>query len=308
MGLTEDDKCNLSFTLAKMYEDTGKLNQAFKHLSEGNALRKRFLKYSINEDKQLFTKLKKSQPLLSNNSTELEQSSTGLTPFILGMPRSGTTLVEQIISSHSEVFGGGELHYIQQFGFKLATEVAHVTNLNISEFREKYLSKLSKLTKSKRFVTDKMPHNFRFIPLIYTAFPEAKIVHVQRDPIATCWSNYKHYFAQSGLGYCYDLQDVVSYYELYKDLMKLWQSNYGDRIYNLNYETLTTNQEKETRQLIEHLNLNWEDACLSPHLNKRSVRTASEQQVRQKVYQGSSEAWRKYEPYLNGAFDGLPAS
>ena len=232
VGLTEDDKCNLSFTLAKMYEDTGKLNQAFKHLSEGNALRKRFLKYSINEDKQLFTKLKKSQPLLSNNSTELEQSSTKSTPiFILGMPRSGTTLVEQIISSHSEVFGGGELDYIKQFGFKLATEVAHVTNLNISKFREKYLSKLSKLTKSKRFVTDKMPHNFRFIPLIYTAFPEAKIVHVQRDPIATCWSNYKHYFAQSGL-YCYDLQDVVSYYELYKDLMKLWQSNYGDRIYS----------------------------------------------------------------------------
>ena len=102
-----------------------------------------------------------------------------------------------------------------------------------------------------------MPHNFRFIPLIYTAFPEAKIVHVQRDPIATCWSNYKHYFAQSGLDTVSDLQDVVSYYELYKDLMKLWQSNYGDRIYNLNYETLTTNQEKETRQLIEHLNLNW---------------------------------------------------
>jgi hypothetical protein len=113
--------------------------------------------------------------------------------------------------------------------------------------------------------------------------------------------------SQTVLDTVMNLQDVVSYYELYNDLMKLWQSNYGNRIYNLNYETLTTNQEKETRQLMEHLNLNWEDACLSPHLNKRSVRTASEQQVRQKVYQGSSEAWRKYEPYLNGAFDSLPS-
>ena len=95
---------------------------------------------------------------------------------------------------------------------------------------------------------------------------------------------------------------------LYSDLMKLWQSEYSDRIYNLNYEKLTTNQESETRKLIDHLGLDWEEACLSPHKNKRIVRTASQQQVRQKVYQGSSEAWRKYEPYLDGAFNGLPSS
>ena len=90
--------------------------------------------------------------------------------------------------------------------------------------------------------------------------------------------------------------------------MSFWQSEYSDRIYNLNYESLTTDQENQTKKLIKHLGLNWEEACLSPHKNKRSVRTASQQQVRQKVYKGSSEAWRKYEPYLNGAFDGLPAS
>ena len=111
--------------------------------------------------------------------------------------------------------------------------------------------------------------------------------------------------AQKGLGYCYNLKDVVDYYRLYIDLMEFWQSQYNNRIYNLNYEELTTNQENETKNLIKHLDLNWEEACLSPHLNKRSVRTASQQQVRQKVYKGSSEAWRKYEPYLKGAFDNL---
>ena len=150
-----------------------------------------------------------------------------------------------------------------------------------------------------------MPHNFRFIPLICAAFPEAKIIHVERNAAATCWSNYKQYFVSDGLEYCYDLKDVVQYYNLYKDLMKLWQSEYSDKIYNLNYESLTTDQENETIQLINHLGLTWEDSCLSPQKNKRIVKTASQQQVRQKVYQGSSEEWRKYEPFLNGAFDNL---
>ena len=131
-----------------------------------------------------------------------------------------------------------------------------------------------------------MPQNFRFIPLICAAFPEAKIIHVQRDAAATCWSNYKHYFASKDFGYSFDLQDVIAYFDLYKDLMKFWQSKYDDRIYNLNYEKLTTYQENETRKLLKYLDLNWEKVCLSPHENKRRVRTASQQQVRQKVYQG----------------------
>ena len=150
-----------------------------------------------------------------------------------------------------------------------------------------------------------MPQNFRFIPLICASLPEAKIIHVHRDAAATCWSNYKHYFATKDLGYSYNLDELVSYYDLYCNLMKFWQSSYGEKIYNLDYEKLTINQENQTRKLIKYLDLNWEDSCLSPQKNKRSVRTASQQQVRQKVYQGSSEAWRKYEPYLNGAFDSL---
>ena len=223
------------------------------------------------------------------------------------MPRSGTTLVEQIISSHSEVSAAGELIFVKKFGFTLATQPTSVNTTAVSEFRQKYLSELSKVSKGKQFITDKMPQNFLFIPLICAALPEAKIIHVQRSAAATCWSNYKQYFVSDSIGYCYDLHDVVSYYKLYDDLMNFWQAEYRDRIYNLNYESLTTDQTNQTRKLIDHLELTWEEACLSPHKNKRSVRTASQQQVRQKVYKGSSNAWRKYEPYLNGSFDKLPS-
>jgi hypothetical protein len=175
----------------------------------------------------------------------------------------------------------------------------------VSEFRERYLAELSKRANGQAFITDKMPQNFRYIALICEAFPEAKIIHVLRNAEATCWSNFKYYFASKGLGYSYNLSDTVKYYKLYKDLMHFWYQSYSDRIYNLDYDRLTEDQELETRRLIAYLGLNWEDAFLAPQKNKRSVRTASQQQVRQKVYKGSSQAWRKYEPFLNDLFDGL---
>ena len=308
-NLTEDAKCKLSFTLAKMYDDLGDLHKAYTHLFEGNSLRKKLLNYSINDDSHIFTKLKETQPRLQKNSLEIEEVSTKNTPiFIIGMPRSGTTLIEQIISSHSNVIGAGELNHVSQFGGELALNSKPINTETLSEFRDKYLLELSKVPNAKLLVTDKMPQNFRFIPLICAAFPEAKIIHVQRDAAATCWSNYKHYFTTKALGYSYDINDLVTYYKLYKDLMEFWQSKYSDRVYDLNYENLTIDQEKETRNLIDHLELNWEEACLSPHQNNRSVRTASHQQVRQKVYRGSSEAWRKYEPYLNNAFNDLKST
>ena len=306
--LSENDRCHLSFALSKMHEDLGELDKSFTYLSEGNSLRKKMLTYSIEQDERLFSCLKKSQPKLSKNKLVINEGPSKRSPiFILGMPRSGTTLVEQIISSHSEVSAAGELIFVKKFGFPLATEPTSLNTTAVSEFRQKYLSGLSKVSKGKQFITDKMPQNFRFIPLICAALPEAKIIHVQRSAAATCWSNYKQYFVSDSIGYCYDLHDVVSYYKLYNDLMNFWQAEYSDRIYNLNYESLTTDQANQTRKLIDHLDLTWEEACLSPHKNKRSVRTASQQQVRQKVYKGSSDAWRKYEPYLNGAFDKLPS-
>lgn len=205
------------------------------------------------------------------------------------------------------VTGGGELSHVSQLGEPLAINSGMINTAAISNFRDSYLSELSKVSNKKLFITDKMPHNFRFIPLICAAIPEAKIIHVRRDPKATCWSNFKQYFVSDSIGYCYELKDLVTFYSLYQDLMEFWQSEYSGRIYNLNYESLTTSQESETRKLIEHLDLSWEETCLSPQNNDRIVRTASQQQVRQKVYQGSSEAWRKYESFLHGAFDSLPS-
>jgi hypothetical protein len=142
-----------------------------------------------------------------------------------------------------------------------------------------------------------------YVNFILKSLPDSKVIHVKRDPAATCWSNFKSYFAAKGLGYSYDLEDTVGYFKLYQDLMNFWDNLYGDQIYHLDYDRLTVEQEPETRKLIEHIELGWEDACLSPEENKRSVRTVSQQQVREKVYTGSSDAWRKFEPYLNGVFD-----
>ena len=154
-------------------------------------------------------------------------------------------------------------------------------------------------------VTDKMPHNFVVTGLLAAAFPEAKIVHVTRDPKAVCWASYKQYFTSENLGYCYELGDITRYYALYSDLMKFWNKSLGKRIYHLDYELLTVNQEDEIHQLIEYLDLDWDEKCLFPENNKRSVLTASTVQIREKIYQGSSQKWKEYEPFLNGAFNCL---
>ena len=304
--INDSDRCNLFYTNAKMQEDLGDLSAAYASYVAGGGLRQKLLKYEFMQDEHLFDQIKRTAPQFKDVAFNLTGEQNGHTPiFILGMPRSGTTLVEQIISSHSEVTGAGELNYTQQFGIDLTIGQKPVNAETVQSFRERYLGELAKRADGQAFVTDKMPQNFRYIALICAAFPEAKIVHVQRSAEATCWSNFKHYFASKSLGYSYNLSDTINYYGLYKDLMHFWSQSYSDRIYNLDYDKLTENQTSETRRLIEYLGLNWEDACLAPQNNKRSVRTASQQQVRQKVYKGSSQAWRKYEPFLDGVFDEL---
>ena len=161
------------------------------------------------------------------------------------------------------------------------------------------------ISRDNSIVTDKNPLNFHLLGLIATAFPEAKIIHTKRNPAAVCWSNYKQYFSSKSLGYPYSLDDIVSYYKLYENLMEFWMNFLSDRIYNLDYELLVDNQESETRQLINYLDIDWDLKCLSPQDNSRIVETASNIQVRKQVYQDSSQQWKKYEPFLNGVFDEL---
>ena len=304
--LKDDDRCHLYYALAKMNEDLGEFEDALKHYISGGALRTKLLSYDQKQDEVLFAHIKNTAPKLKDLSLRDTTDASSQTPiFILGMPRSGTTLVEQIISSHSKVHGAGELSFLERFGGKLSCGSQDIRSDNLIDVRDSYLGELGKVCDNKQFVTDKMPHNFLRIGLISKALPEAKIVHVKRNPAATCWSNFKHYFSTNDLGYSYDLNGTVSYFKMYKDLMDFWDKQSGHQIYHLDYDRLTIDQEVETRKLIEHLELEWEDACLSPQENKRSVRTASQQQVRKKIYKGSSEAWRKFEPYLDGIFEPL---
>ena len=307
---SNDQRCHINFSLAKACEDLGNFKQAYEHYREGNMLRKKLLNYDINHDIELFNQIQsKYTSQIIQKSFELDRLSKHLTPiFIVGMPRSGTTLVEQIISSHSQITGAGELPFITQFGIAITKDSSEVTETTLLNFRTEYLTKLQNLAQDNLIVTDKMPQNFLCLGLIAATLPEAKIVHVKRNPAAVCWANYKQYFESKSVGYCYALDDILTYHKLYENLMELWAKSIGKRIYNLDYELLTINQESETRHLIDYLGVEWDESCLSPQNNTRSVATASNLQVRKKVYQGSSEQWKKYEPFLNGALDGLLSS
>ncbi|MBD92217.1 MAG: hypothetical protein CME56_04755 [Halieaceae bacterium] len=308
LAISEQNRCHICFALAKACEDLRDFARAFRLYAEGSALRKKHLGYDKVQDQKLFEKLKANFSRIAAHTFEPEIVAAEPIPvFILGLPRSGTSLVEQIISSHPLVTGAGELPFVSQFGGSLAVGQAPVNAEALTTFRETYLAALNQRSEGKAIVTDKMPQNFRFLGLISAALPEAKIIHVSRDPAAVCWANYRQYFSDDSMRYCYSLDDILHYHRLYEDLMKFWHNALPNTVYDLDYEALTEHQEEETRKLIAHLGLVWDDACLSPQDNKRGVSTASNVQVRQKVYQGSSEKWKRYKPYLNGALDHFSA-
>jgi tetratricopeptide (TPR) repeat protein len=226
--LSQSDRMHLCFALAKVYEDLGKQDELFKFLGEGNRLRKQELNYSFDMDQITCSVIKK---LFSDSPSIVEKSfsyeaSTIRPIFILGMPRSGTSLVEQIIASHHAVYGAGELHTLNNIITPIVKD--HSTNnmnslseKNFLYIRQQYLDSVSRLNVPEKVITDKMTLNFRWIGFILTAFPEAKIVHLKRDAMAICWSNYKHYFSGRGLGFPYDMDDLAGFYGLYTDLMAL---------------------------------------------------------------------------------------
>ena len=322
-NLMLSDKISLNFALAKASEDLENHKDFFKFLNEGNHLNKEKLNYSIDSDLEGISNIRNIF-INSKGSTPKSNLKKGMPRpiFIVGMPRSGTSLVEQIISSHTEVYGAGELDFLSRSILKeIHTEVYgageldflsknvlkeikpdNIKKIDSKEFFEKitnnYYRSLSSFNISEDIFTDKMPLNFRFIGFILSAFPEAKIVHLERDPIATCWSIYKHYFKSNGNGYASNFDDLSSYYLMYKGLMDFWHKTFPNQIYDISYEDLTLSQEKETRKLLNYCDLSWDDRCLNFHKNTRAVHTTSGFQVREKMYQGSSEAWRKYEQYL----------
>ena len=299
-GISLANKAQLCFALAKANEGLGNKDELFEFLNEGNRLRNNELNFSIDNHNILIKSFFK-KPLPSIRKTSFDSSA--IQPiFIVGMPRSGTSLVEQIISNHPRVYGGGELKNLTEILTPiiqgLSSDKIKLSKDTVLSIGQQYLDSLSDLNVAEVIITDKWPLNFRNIGFILSAFPDAKIVHLERDPIATCWSIYKHYFSGTGNGWAYNLDNIAEFYSSYKDIMDFWHKLYPNQIYDLCYEDLTINQEEETQKLLRYCGLDWDESCLNFHTNKRVVDTASVTQVRQKMYQGSSDAWKNYRSYL----------
>ena len=296
--ITDNDRMHLSFALGKVKLDISQPEIAIDLLKAGNAIRKKELGYDISTDISLFEDIKTTFDTISIPPI-LESFTDKPTPiFILGMPRSGTTLVEQIVSSHTDVYGAGELSFMDDILNHIDWRGKAFDNMVLSEIRAEFYNSLSGKNASKRFITDKMPANFRWVGFIAQAFPEAKIIHVNRNPAAVCWSNFKLYFPANGMRYSFDMEDIAHYYGLYQNLMEFWHDRFPNRIYDLNYESLTENQLEESQKLLTFLGLDWQDAVMEFHKNTRNIATASNIQVRSKMYTGSSQEWEKYQNHL----------
>lgn len=310
--LTSFARINMHFSMSKGLDALGEYKQSLEHLDAGNNLRRQEYKYSTAESLKLFNMLKDSYSLANlSNASDASEQGEGLV-FIVGMPRSGTSLVEQIIASHSEVFGAGELELLRHVWkrTKSSSEAKFHTQLLSKSVEEKqsigqiYLDAVDKMQGSASVLTDKMPHNFLMIGFIASVLPKAKIIHCKRHPIANCLSIYKADFTTSH-GYAFNQKELAEYHNLYEDLMEHWRQVLPGQFFEIKYEDLTSNQEEETRKLIAYCGLPWEDACLNFHSNKRAVKTVSAYQVRQKMHNKSVDLWKRYGDGLKPLIDNL---
>ena len=293
----------LSHALAKACDDIGETDKAFDNFARGNMLARQRFADTMREHREIFATLRS---IFQDGVPEPVKTpaATKRPIFVVGMPRSGTSLVEQILASHRDVHGAGELQAMRVAMAPAAAE-RRADRQALEGVRQRYLSAIDALGAQEPAIVDKMPQNFRWIGYIAAALPEATIVHTRRDPVAVGWSIYRTFFPAKGLEFTFDLGDIAEYYRLYEELMAFWAERLPGRIVDLDYEALTENQEAETRKLLEQCGLSWDEACLSPHETRRAVRTASAAQVREKIYTGSSQAWRKYEKHLGPLIEAL---
>jgi hypothetical protein len=226
--------------------------------------------------------------------------------FILGMPRSGTTMVEQIIANHKNVYGAGELKDLTEIireNFLVNDKIQFPEKFNIKDqaffnnMGTKYIENLDRYNANKNYITDKAPLNFRWIGLIKLILPKSKIIHCTRDPKDICLSLFKNIF-EGQLNFSYNLEEVGEFHKLYKNLMEFWKQLLPDFIYDISYEKLVENQELESRKLLDFCNLDWDKNCLTFYKNKRGIITASFAQTRKPIYKNSVKSWQKYENEL----------
>lgn len=311
--LNSKQSAELQFALGKAYEDIKDYPSAFNHFQQANKRWRKGLTYKIQDDQVLFEALKNvfSESSLAQLNTSHQQAgaSTRELPqpiFVVGMPRSSTTLIEQILSSHSAVVGGGELPFLEQILLASDKSIkwkSGITEADRQYMAQHYLSQMQQhqalnINENTLYVTDKLPQNFRFIGAILSLFPEAKIIHCKRQPMDTCLSLYKHHFPMAKHHYAYDLEELGQYYNLYEDLMQHWHHIAPGKILDVQYETLLENFEPEVRRLLAFCELDFEAACLTFEQNKRVVRTASSDQVRQGLFKQGAGRWQHYEKQL----------
>ena len=312
-GMDEDAHKHLSFAWAKVNDGQKNYPEAFAAYKQGNDLKRKQHTYSKGTSNKLFETITSAydEAFLSNTSNSNLSEDKPI--FILGMPRSGTTLVEQIISSHSDVTGAGELVYMgdQAKLFKGGQVAFHkrFPSMGVDQWEkiaQAYLTGLNSYDEGKPRITDKMPHNFLNIGMISKLLPNAKIIHCKRNPVANCLSIYKTYFgAKNSHLYAYNLKELAHYHNLYEDLMAHWRKVLPNRFYEVSYEKLTSNQEQESRQLIQYCGLEWQDACLDFYKTDRKVKTASALQVRQPMHNQSVGLWKRYGDVLKPLLDDL---
>jgi hypothetical protein len=303
------------FALGKAYDDIGDHQKAFDHYSTGARLKRATLDYNEKDVFQFFDDIKTTFSADYIKNPPYKGLPSILPIFIIGMPRSGSTLAEQIISSHPEVYGAGEIKTLSQVLGQLRQKFPNLPKFpqmavamkpgHYSAVAEGYLGIVSNMSETASRVTDKLLTNYYFAGLIHTLFPNAKIIHTMRNPVDTCLSAYTKLF-KDDMPHSYDLGEIGRYYRKYEEVMDHWRAVLPEGVMmDIQYEELVADVENKARGLIEFCGLEWNDACLAFHESSRPVKTASVSQVRKPLYNTSVERWRRYGERLTPLIDAL---
>jgi tetratricopeptide (TPR) repeat protein len=302
--LSSEDRLHLDYALGKALEDRGAYAEAFEHYAAGAARR------ASAYDPDVLTRLvARSKALFTRDAMNARGGSPSPAPiFIVGLPRSGSTLIEQILASHSQVEGTMELPEIRFIAEGLAPYPDACLTLSPearTRLGETYIERtqIYRKTDRPRFI-DKMPNNFQHLGLICLILPEAKIIDARRHPMGSCFSAFKQHFAQ-GQDFSYDLTALGRYYRDYVDLMAHFDAVLPGRVHRVIYEDVVEDTEREVRRLLDHCGLDFEPGCLEFHRNARAVRTVSSEQVRRPIFRDGLEQWRNFEPWLGPLKDAL---
>jgi tetratricopeptide (TPR) repeat protein len=313
-ALNDNDAAIYHYSLGAIYDKDNNFDNAFMHYHKANQLERKKIDYSTERHSLFVDNLIEIYTKSFFNGLKIQGSDSIVPIFIVGMPRSGTTLVEQIVSSHPDVFGAGELLLLVNSEENIIKQIdsnvpypkcmTEITDSIAKDISNQHLSKLEQYSSQSKHVVDKLPHNFLRIGLIKILFPNARIIHCQRDPLDTCVSIFLNRFALPvGNEFTFDLTELAKYYLDYQRLMMHWQSIFSEEIYDMRYEELVHNQENISKELIEYIGLEWDENCLDFYKNERAVKTMSFHQVRQKIYTGSVKRWKRYQKFLSPLID-----